>query len=147
MSSLKKSWFHHGLLEAILQSGIDSEEKWREAWFKVEEELKCPVCGWIQNEGRIVPEDFLLVLEYLPDWIGRAHHHHFRHAYWNRFPYSRRFAPEITPEERESIYGSNANPLENLVEELTFEIVPLATVEFKPLTTTHIPLRDSPFDP
>ena len=35
-------------LEAILRSGIDSEEKWREAWFKVEEDLKCPV--WLDSE-------------------------------------------------------------------------------------------------
>jgi hypothetical protein len=127
-------------LEAILRSGIDSEEKWREAWFKVEEDLKCPVCGWIQNEGRIVPGNLRLVLEYLPGWIGRAHHHYFRHAYWNRFHYSRRFVPAITPEERESIYDSNPNPLKDLAEEITFEIVPLAPVEYEPLDTTQIPL-------
>ena len=113
-------------LEIILQAASDSEEKRREAWLRVEEKLKCPVCGWIQNEGRIVPENLRLVLEYLPGWIGRAHRHYFRHAYWNRFPYSPRFVPEITLEERESIYGSNPNPLKDLAEEITFEIVPLA---------------------
>jgi hypothetical protein len=134
----------HERLEAILRAKIESEEEQRETWFKVEEELKCPVCGWIQNEGRIVPEDFRLVSGYLPGWIGRAHHHYFRHAYWNRFPYSRRFAPEITPEEHESIYGSNSNPLEDLAEEIAFEIVPLVTVEYEPLTTTHNPLLSAP---
>lgn len=126
-------------LEAILSAAIDAtEEKQRQARFQVEEELKCPVCGWIQNEGRIVPENLRLALGYLPGWIRRAHCHFFRHAFWNRFPYNRRFARKITLAERQFIYGPNLLP--DLREGITLEIVPLATVEAQPLTTVEISL-------
>jgi hypothetical protein len=126
-------------LEGVLRAGLDApEEERKKARCKVEDELRCPECGWAQNEGRIVPEDLRLILEYLPGWVERAHRHFFRHAFWNRFPYSRRFAPEITAEERQFIYGPN--PLSELVEEFSLEIVPLASVEVQPLTRIDISL-------
>jgi hypothetical protein len=126
-------------LDAVLRAALDApEEKREKARCKVEDELQCPVCDWAQNEGRIVPEDLGLILEYLPGWVERAHRHFFRHALWNRFPDSRRFAPEITPEERQFIYGPNS--LSELGEEISVEIVPLASAEVQPLTRIDIPL-------
>ena len=46
-------------LETILQAASDSEKR-REAWLSIEEKLKYPVCGWMQNGGRIVAENFRL---------------------------------------------------------------------------------------
>jgi hypothetical protein len=126
-------------LEAVLRAALDApEEERKKARSRVERELTCSECGWAQNEGRIVPENLGLILEYLPAWIERAHRHFFRHVFWNRFPYSRRFAPEITAEERQFIYGPN--PLSELAEEFSLEIVPLASAEVQPLTLIEIPL-------
>lgn len=46
-----------------------------------------------------------MVIEYLPRWAERAHCHHMRHVYWNRFPYSKRFFPYVaSKEERKNQY-------------------------------------------
>lgn len=125
-------------LESILRDALNmADEKQREAWAKIEKDLACPQCGWIENTGRVIPADLHLKLEYLRGWVERAHMHFFRHAFWNRFPYNRRFAPQISQEEKRSIYGPS--PL-NQVQEFGAEIAHVATVEFKPLGTVEIPL-------
>lgn len=62
-------------------------------------------CGWRANQGRIEPQSNVLVIEYLPRWVEKAHCHHMRHVHWNRFPYSKKFFPFVaSKEERENLY-------------------------------------------
>ncbi len=125
-------------LESILREALNTtQENQREAWAKVEVELTCRQCGWTENAGRAVPTDLRLMSEYLPGWVERAHVHFFRHVYWNRFKYNRRFAPRISPDDMRSTYGPS--PLDQ-VQIIGLEIEHVATVEFKPLATVEIPL-------
>jgi len=130
-------------LESILREALNTAEKQQlRAWYRVERELACPQCGWTANAGRAVPTDLGLTIEYLPGWVERAHLHFFRHVFWNRFPYNRRFAPQISQEEKRSIYGPS--PV-NQVQIFGAEIEHVASVEFKPLGTVEIPLlRQAP---
>jgi hypothetical protein len=130
-------------LESILRDALNmAEEKQQKAWAKIEKDLTCPQCGWIENAGRVVPADLHLTLEYLRGWVERAHIHFFRHVFWNRFRYNRRFAPQISQEEKRSIYESS--PL-NQVHVFGAEIEHVTTVEFKPLGMVEIPLlRQAP---
>lgn len=95
-------------LEGVLRSALEAPgEEQRKAWEKIENVLICPApnCGWLGNQGRCEPSDIRLMLAYVPDWVLAAHRHFMRHAFWNRFPYTRRFAPVLTPSEWNFYYG------------------------------------------
>jgi hypothetical protein len=125
-------------LESILCNALNkNEEQQREARAKIEEDLACPQCGWTENAGRVVPIDLELTLKYLRGWVERAHLHFFRHVFWNRFPYNRRFAPPISADDMRSTYGSS--PADQ-VQIFGFEIEHVGSVEFKPLGMVEIPL-------
>jgi hypothetical protein len=99
-------------LEAIIRRVRHaSEDEQRQAWEEIEQELRCPRCDWQGNKGRDEPGDVRLWPPYLEDWIAAAHCHFMHHAFWNRFPYLRRFAPKLTPAEWAFFYG----PWEDLV--------------------------------
>jgi hypothetical protein len=100
-------------LTAILQSAAKgSIEQSRSAITAVHKALACtfptgPVtrCGWRANQGRSEPQNIAMVIEYLRSWVARAHCHHMRHIFWNRFPYSKRFFPCVaSQEEKEQLY-------------------------------------------
>lgn len=46
-----------------------------------------------------------MVIEYLRRWVEKAHCHHMRHVFWNRFPYSKKFFPFVASrEEKVQLY-------------------------------------------
>jgi hypothetical protein len=93
-------------LEGILQAALKlSPHEQRRAWEEVEKELTCDICGWQGNHNREAPGDFAGLLENLPRWVERAHLHFMRHMFWNRFPYSRWFTPQLSAAEKESYFG------------------------------------------
>jgi hypothetical protein len=107
----------------------------RQALDVVEQRLTCtyPVtptshCGWQANAGRHAPSNARIVLQYLPAWVARAHCHHMRHVFWNRFPYSPRFFPQIPSDsEKEELYRDYYDPkwrrkFDSMVGDLEVEI-------------------------
>lgn len=84
---------------AAVSSGID-------ALSLIDEELVCtyPVssklnCEWKRNEKRMVPKGLHQLSDYIPGWAEKAHCHHMRHIFFNRFPYSKRFFPALKSKE------------------------------------------------
>lgn len=126
-----------GILQAALKL---SPDKQRRAWEEVEKELTCSICGWQGNQNREEPGDFAGLLENLPRWIERAHLHFMRHMFWNRFPYSRWFTPQLSAAEKESYFGRR-DWLKKIEEEpISYVIEHFAQIEFEPLTTKTISL-------
>ena len=100
-------------LTARLQSAAKgTKQESSTAIAAVQQELACTFptgprtrCGWRANRGRSEPQSIVMVMEYLPHWAEKAHCHHLRHVYWNRFPYSKKFFPYVeSKEEREKQY-------------------------------------------
>jgi hypothetical protein len=60
--------------------------------------------------------------------------------FWNRFPYSRWFTPELTPQEKESYYGKKDWLKQAEEEPMSYAIGHLASFDFEPLTTKTIKL-------
>ncbi len=128
-------------LEGILQAALKlSPDQQRRAWEEVENELTCPMCGWQGNQNREEPGDFAGLLENLPRRVERAHLHFMRHMFWNRFPYSRWFTPQLTAAEKESCFGHRDRSNNIEVEPISFVIRHVAQIEFEPLTTKTISL-------
>jgi hypothetical protein len=98
-----------GVLRSALNGSVEDQMKARN---RITEELICtfPIsskmnCDWIANAGRNEPKDISLLVGYIPGWIAKAHCHHMKHVFWNRFPYSRRFFPRLTsPEQEKELY-------------------------------------------
>jgi hypothetical protein len=126
-----------GILQAALKLSPDTQ---RSAWEEAEKELTCPVCSWQANQNREESEDFAGFLENLPRRVERAHLHFMRHMFWNRFPYSRWFTPQISAAEKQSYFGRR-DWLKKIEEEpISFVIGHAAEIEFEPLTTKTISL-------
>jgi hypothetical protein len=100
-------------LTLILQSAAKgTANQSRSAIATVQKALACtfptgPItrCGWRANQGRSEPQNIVMVIEYLRRWVEKAHCHHMRHVFWNRFPYSKKFFPFVeSQEEKEKQY-------------------------------------------
>jgi len=128
-------------LEGILQAALKlSPDKQRRAWEEVEKELTCPMCSWQGNQNRGEPGDFAGLLENLPRWVDRAHRHFMRHMFWNRFPYSRRFTPQLSAAEKES-YIERRDQSKNIeAEPISFFIGHVAQIEYELRTTKTVSL-------
>ena len=95
-------------LTATLQSAAKgTAEQSRSAIAAVHKALACTFptgpltrCGWQANQGRSEPKNIVLVIEYLRRWAEKAHCHHMRHVFWNRFPYSKKFFPFVESQEK-----------------------------------------------
>ena len=100
------------MLESAAPGSVDQR---RSAIAAVEEALTCifPTgpkthCGWQVSMETL---SLSAMIQSLPRWIGKAHCHHMRHVYWNRFPYSKRFFPYVTSrKEKEELYRHYYNP-------------------------------------
>lgn len=106
-------------LELIIRSAFDAPEREQmQARQRVEEEVAChePSCGWQGNQGRDEPPDLGCLLDRLHAWVTAAHLHSMRHSFWNRFPYSPRFTPNLTPEEKD--YYFDPRYFEKLLKDL-----------------------------
>jgi hypothetical protein len=98
-------------LTAILHSASQgSFDQARLARAAVEEALTCtfptgpkPHCGWqvpMKSDGSLS-----LMIKSVARWAAKAHCHHMRHVYWNRFPYSKKFFPYVASrKEKEELY-------------------------------------------
>jgi hypothetical protein len=128
-------------LEGILQAALKlSSDKQRRAWEEVEKELACSICGWQGNQNREEPGDFAGLLENLPPRTERAHLHFMRHIFWNRFPYSRWFTPQLSAAEKESCFGRPDWSKNSEEEPISYVIDHFTQIEFEPLTTKTISL-------
>jgi hypothetical protein len=126
-----------GILQTALKLPPDTQ---RRAWEEAEKELTCPVCGWQGNQNRDESEDFAGLLKNLPRWVERAHRHFMRHMFWNRFPYSRWFTPQLSAADKESCFGWR-DQLKNIeAEPISYVIGHVGQIEFEPLTTKTISL-------
>jgi hypothetical protein len=99
-----------GVLRSALNRPAEDQDKAR---IVLEQELTCtfPIssrmnCEWRANQGRNETESISLLIDYLPGWITKAHCHHMKHVFWNRFPHSRRFFPRLkSPEQEKELYS------------------------------------------
>jgi hypothetical protein len=98
-------------LTAILHSAFQgSFDQARLAKAAVEEGLTCTFptgprthCGW--QVPMKSAAGLSLMIKSVARWATKAHCHHMRHVYWNRFPYSKKFFPYVASrKEREELY-------------------------------------------
>jgi hypothetical protein len=88
------------MLQAASQGSFDLA---RSALAAIEEALTCTFptgprthCGWHVPIGS--QPSHSLIIRSLPRWVAKAHCHHLRHVYFNRFPYSKKFFPYVESE-------------------------------------------------